>query len=79
MTIPPQEREAIVKKDDVQLSQPVEPANDNAPVLRAADVDAALTRIAQAIGWHIARKHIRARTAANDHEALPKKPTAPDP
>jgi hypothetical protein len=38
------------------------------------DVDAALTRIAEAIGRHIARQHIRERKAANDNEpgqALP--------
>jgi hypothetical protein len=42
-------------------------ANDNAPVLRAAKVDAALTRIAEAIGRHIAREHIGRREAANDN------------
>ncbi|MBL8646490.1 MAG: hypothetical protein JNL46_04495 [Sphingosinicella sp.] len=43
-------------------------ANDNAVPLDPADVDAALTRIAEAIGRHIARKHIRARKAANDND-----------
>jgi len=51
-------------------SQPAEeskPANDNKA---AADpeVDAALTRIAEAIGRHIARQHIRAHKAANDND-----------
>jgi hypothetical protein len=45
-------------------------ANDNEPDSGPPDldVDAALTRIAQAIGRHIARQHIRARKAANDNE-----------
>ncbi|WOF43870.1 hypothetical protein KNJ79_02635 [Sphingopyxis indica] len=44
-------------------------ANDNGVVDPAA-ADAALTRIAEAIGRHIAREHIRARKAANDNEPL---------
>lgn len=45
-------------------------ANDNDPVcdLPDIDVDAALTTIAQAIGRHIAREHIRACRGANDNE-----------
>ena len=56
-------------EDDAQSERRIVPANDNAPVLRAADADAALTRIAEAIGRHIAREHIRARRAANDNHA----------
>src|SRR3546814_14424079 len=36
--------------DDAQPEGAVAPANDNAPVLRTAAVDAALTRLAEAIG-----------------------------
>lgn len=48
-------------------------ANDNG--LAPETVEAALTRIAEAIGRHIARDHIRVRTAANDNEPRPEKPT----
>ncbi|WP_276327382.1 hypothetical protein [Sphingopyxis granuli] len=41
-------------------------------MLRAAEVDAALTRIAEAIGRHIAREHIRALCAANDNDPIDK-------
>lgn len=49
--------------------EPLAPAvaNDNAVSLDPAGVDAALTRIAEVIGRHIAREHIRARKAANDN------------
>ncbi len=47
-------------------------ANDNAVSLDPAGVDAALTRIAEAIGRHIAREHIRARKAANDNDGASK-------
>lgn len=53
-------------------------ANDNEPVLRAAQVDAALSRIAQAIGRHIAREHIHAREAANDNEPFVKNGRPPE-
>ncbi|ETI63962.1 hypothetical protein C100_10000 [Sphingobium sp. C100] len=45
-------------------------ANDNGPVTEppSVDMDAALIRIAEAIGRHIARQHIRACNAANDNE-----------
>jgi hypothetical protein len=36
-----------------------------------------LTRIAEAIGRHIAREHINARKAANDNDVAPKNPKAP--
>lgn len=49
-------------------------ANDNDIAPEA--VDAALTRVAQAIGRHIAREHIQMRKAANDNEPIPKKPRA---
>lgn len=67
-----------MKKDDAPRSRPLTPANDNDADPRAEKVDAALTRIAEAIGRHIAREHIRVRNAANDNEAPSKKPTAPD-
>lgn len=54
-------------EDDAQSEGAVVPANDNAPALRTAAVDAALTRLAEAIGRHIAREHIHARRAANDN------------
>ena len=66
-----------MQKDDVPLAPHFAAANDNPPVLRAAEVDAAVTRIAEAIGRHIAREHIRVRRAANDNESLPKKPRPP--
>ncbi len=50
-------------------------ANDNGLALDT--VEAALTRVAEAIGRHIAREHIRARMAANDNEPILKNPTAP--
>jgi hypothetical protein len=66
-----------MKKDDAPRSRPLTPANDNDADPRAAKVDAALTRIAEAIGRHIAREHIRARKAANDNEAAPENPKTP--
>src|SRR3546814_1585457 len=50
MTIPRRAAEAAMKKDDAPRSQPLTPANDNDADPRAAKVDAALTRIAEAIG-----------------------------
>jgi len=64
-------------EDDAPRVRPVTAANDNGAT--SDPVDAALTRIAEAIGRHIAREHIRARDAANDNEALPKKPRPPEP
>ena len=61
-------------EDDPLSGRDAAPANDNAPVLHAARVDAALTRIAEAIGRHIAREHIRARKAANDNGPNGKNP-----
>lgn len=45
-------------------------ANDNGPPTEpsSVDVEAALIRIAEAIGRHIARQQIRACKAANDNE-----------
>lgn len=57
-----------MKKDDAKGSPSVTAANDNDAVPDPVAVDAALTRIAEAIGRHIAREHIRARKAANDNE-----------
>ncbi|CAN5414831.1 hypothetical protein BH11PSE5_BH11PSE5_07810 [soil metagenome] len=59
-----------MKEDDKEApTDRLTAANDNEPHTQspAIDVDAALTRIAEAIGRHIARQHIRARTAANDN------------
>jgi hypothetical protein len=62
------------KGDDAALPDRLAAANDNEPAADPAtmpvtmDVDAALTRIAEAIGRHIARQHIRALKAANDNE-----------
>lgn len=72
-----------MKKDDAPRSRPVMAANDNPAALDPAAVDAALTRIAETIGRHIAREHIAARKAANgneaanDNEAVAKKPQPP--
>ncbi|WP_409741573.1 hypothetical protein [Sphingopyxis alaskensis] len=66
-----------MKKDDVPRSRPIAPANDNQIVPDPVAIDAALTRIAQAIGRHIAREHIRARCAANDNDPQPEKPRPP--
>ncbi|MEC3910420.1 hypothetical protein U5A82_07980 [Sphingobium sp. CR2-8] len=45
-------------------------ANDNGTGTEppSVDIDAALIRIAEAIGRHIARQHIRACRASNDNE-----------
>ncbi len=64
-------------EDDPRPDRHVAPANDNAPVLRSVQVEAALTRIAEAVGRHIAREHIRARKAANDNEPRGRNPTPP--
>lgn len=66
-----------MKKGKARGSRPVTAANDDDIVSDPVVIDAALTRIAEAIGRHIAREHIRARRAANDNEAAPKNPKAP--
>jgi len=66
-----------VREDDAPPGQRYIAANDNGPVLRAAKVDAALTRIAEAIGRHIAREHIRLQ-AANDNEPRVKNARPPE-
>ncbi|MBA4750879.1 MAG: hypothetical protein H2055_01445 [Sphingopyxis sp.] len=55
-----------MRKDKSPRSRALTAANDNS--LDPAAVDAALTRVAEAIGRHIAREHIRARKAANDND-----------
>ncbi|WP_164499276.1 hypothetical protein [Sphingopyxis witflariensis] len=55
-----------MKKDEAPRSRALTAANDNP--LDPAAVEAALTRVAEAIGRHIAREHIRARKAANDND-----------
>lgn len=62
------------KGDDFAPPDRLAAANDNGPATdpvampATMDVDAALTRIAEAIGRHIARQHTRARKSANDNE-----------
>ncbi|AMG73841.1 hypothetical protein [Sphingopyxis granuli] len=63
-----------MKKDETPRTRLVTAANDNPASIDPDAVDAALTRVAEAIGRHIAREHIR--TAANDNE-LQKNPSAP--
>lgn len=59
-------------EDDARPERSIVPVNDNAPVLRTAEVDAALARIAEAIGRHIAREHVRVLRAANDNDPIDK-------
>lgn len=66
-----------MKKGKACGSGPVTAANDNDIVSDPVVIDAALIRIAEAIGRHIAREHIRAHRAANDNDAAPKNPKAP--
>lgn len=58
------------KDDDEAPDHRLVAANDNVVVTEPPDMDveAALTRIAEAMGRHIARQHIRAHTAANDNQ-----------
>ncbi len=63
-----------MKKDDAPRSRPITPANDNHIVPDPVAIDAALSRIAEAIGRHIAREHIRTRKAANDNDPLSQNP-----
>jgi hypothetical protein len=58
------------KGDEATRPDRLSAANDNDPVSEPPDIDvkAALTHIAEAIGRHIAREHIRALRAANDNE-----------
>lgn len=57
-----------MKKGDAKGSPSVTAANDNDTDPDPVAIDAALTRIAEAIGRHIAREHIHARKAANDND-----------
>lgn len=61
------------KGDDPARRGRLNAANDNEPDtdLSGMSVEAALTHIAEAIGRHIARQHIRARQAANDNDPGP--------
>ncbi|OAN58284.1 hypothetical protein A7Q26_14225 [Sphingobium sp. TCM1] len=58
------------KDDNTAPPNRLTAANDNGPLTEpsSVDVEAALIRIAEAIGRHIARQHIRACKAANDNE-----------
>jgi len=67
-----------MKEDDAPPDRRWTASNDNEPVVRTEKVDAALTRIAEAIGRHIAREHIRARNAANDNEPQAKNARPPE-
>lgn len=69
--------EATVQEDDAPRASRFTAANDNEAVSDPAAIDATLTRIAAAIGRHIAREHIRACKAANDNEAAAKNPRPP--
>ena len=64
-----------MKKGDAKGSPWVTAANDNDADPDPVAIDAALTRIAEAIGRHIAREHMRERKAANDNEPDGKNPT----
>lgn len=66
-----------MQEDDASRASRFTAANDNDAVFDPAAIDAALTRIAEAIGRHIAREHIRARKAANDNEAAVQNPRSP--
>jgi hypothetical protein len=58
------------KGDNAAPPHRLSAANDNGTGTEppSVDIDAALIRIAQAIGRHIARQHIRVCRAANDNE-----------
>lgn len=58
------------KGDNAAASNRLTAANDNGTRTEppSVDIDAALIRIAESIGRHIARQHIRACRAANDNE-----------
>lgn len=66
-----------MNKDEAPWSRPIRAANDNDVAPDPVAIDAALTRIAEAIGRHIAREHIRARKAVNDNEPGGKNPNPP--
>lgn len=55
-----------MKKDEARRSRLLTAENDHS--LDPAGVDAALTRVAEAIGRHIAREHIRERKASNEND-----------
>lgn len=63
-----------MREEDAQRPGRFTAANDNDAAGDPIAVDAALTRIAEAIGRHIAREHIRARKAANDNQPISKNP-----
>lgn len=67
-----------MKEGDSPRPCPIVAANDNAAALDPAAVDAALTRIAEAVGRHIAREHIRTLYAANDNELVTGNPRPPE-
>ncbi len=56
-----------MKEDETPRSRPVTAANDDEIAPDPVAIDTALSRIAEVIGRHIAREHIRAKKAANDN------------
>ena len=67
-----------MQEDDAPRPDRFTAANDNDAAHDPIAVDAALTRIAEAVGRHIARAHIRVRSAANDNEAVTENPRPPE-
>lgn len=59
-----------MQEDDTPPVRPRAANDDEPPFIASAQVDAALIRIAQAIGRQIARERISAQRAANDNGAM---------
>ncbi len=67
----------VVQEGDAPRPGRFVAVNDNDAICDPIAIDAALTRIAEAIGRHIAREHIRGRKAANDNAPVSKNPPPP--
>lgn len=67
----------VMQEDDAPQPNRFTAANDNGVAGDPIAIDAALTRIAKAIGRHIAREHIRARKAANYNPTATENPKPP--
>ncbi|MFA7586900.1 MAG: hypothetical protein WCY11_12005 [Novosphingobium sp.] len=53
-------RSRTLRKTDARAHRPsAPPVNDSSPAIDATSIDAAFTRIAEAIGRQIAREHLR--------------------
>lgn len=63
-----------MKEGETPRSRSVTAANDDEIAPDPLAIDTALSRIAEVIGRHIAREHIRAKKAANDNESNGKNP-----